>query len=243
MSHHKYYPCEQYSEEWTRRRIGIPTASGFHNIITPTRKPTDNKDRKKYKYRLVAERLLQQCMDDNYESYWMRRGSELEDQAIQALKKHTNRIQEIRKVGFYTALGDKVGASPDGEAALRAHFGVEMVDGVEIKCPKPDTQVEYHVAGLGDNYKAQVQGQMYVCRWDRVHFWSFHPSMPPFYQVSHRDEDFIVKLEPALLAFCAELDEAEAHCRGLGSYRLAEKLRLSDEMAEAKTLGDILEAL
>lgn len=234
-----YHPCEQYSEEWTRRRIGKPTASMFHTIITPTGQPTTNKERLKYKYRLVAERLLGQCMDDHYESYWMRRGSELEDQAVEALKVHVEKIHAVEKAGFFTALDGRVGASPDGMVIMGS--GIE--EGVEIKCPAPYTLVEYHVAGLGDNYKAQVQGQMFVCQWERIHFWAWHPNMPPVYVVTHRDDRYIARMEAALQAFCAEVDEAEIHCRGLGRYMLAAKLRLSDEMEEIKTVGDILERL
>lgn len=231
---HEYHECEQYSEEWMRLRIGKPTASSFNKIITPEGKPARGDLRLKYKYRLIAERLLNQCMDDHYESYWMRRGSELEEEALTALKKHCHNIEDIRKVGFYTAIDDKVGASPDGTIKFKNEFGEFVTDGIEIKCPAPPTHTQYLVEGPEDEYKVQMQGQMYVCRWQRIHFWSYHPNMPPVYTVFHRDHDFIVKLHNALLAFCADLDNTEAHCRGLGSFRLAELFLLSDEMETDK---------
>ena len=54
----KEHACEQYSDDWFRLRLGIPTASQFHNIVTPLGRPTDNRERRKYMLRLVAERLL-----------------------------------------------------------------------------------------------------------------------------------------------------------------------------------------
>ena len=36
----KTYDFETYSDDWHRARIGIPTASEFHNILTPGGVPT-----------------------------------------------------------------------------------------------------------------------------------------------------------------------------------------------------------
>jgi hypothetical protein len=220
------HACEQYSEEWTRLRLGIPTASRFDDVITPAGKPTAGRERRKYLFRLIAERLLGQTMDDGFESVWMRRGSELEQQALAAFIAMRNVggliDTDSRKAGFFTALEDRVGASPDyilGENA-----------GLEIKCPAPYTMVEYLVDGPGDRYKAQVQGQMLVCNWEAMHFWAWHPLMPPAYIMTRRDDTYVYKLETALREFCAELDDVEAYARGKGLFRLAEKLRLSDEL-------------
>ena len=57
---------EQRSEEWFSLRLGIPTASEFHNIVgNTTGELSRSKDKKglsevakKYAYRLVAEKLL-----------------------------------------------------------------------------------------------------------------------------------------------------------------------------------------
>lgn len=232
------HQCEQYGDEWARLRLGIPTASGFHNIITPTGIPTRGITRRKYLYRLVVERLLKQVMDDNYESKWMKRGSDLEADAVRAFLDHSRKhpsIKGVQKAGFFTALNKRAGASPDG--ILMSARGQMMKDLLEIKCAAPYTHVGYLLDGPGTDYKAQVQGQLWVTGAGRVHFWAWHPNMPPFYTVTPRDDEYIGKLHEAVLTFCDEVDEAEAFCRGLGSYRLAEKLRLSDEMV---SVGDIL---
>ena len=62
----RVHRIEQGTPEWKKVRLGIPTASWFHTIITPLGKPTDNRERKKYLYRLVAERILQQPMPDSF---------------------------------------------------------------------------------------------------------------------------------------------------------------------------------
>jgi hypothetical protein len=60
--------------------------------------------------------------------------------------------------------------------------------------------------------------------------------MPSVHVITDRDEVYIGKLEFALAQFCRELDDAEAHARGMGMFRLAEKLRLSEEMAMADNI-------
>ena len=228
MTHHS---CEQYGEEWVRLRLGKPTASGFHYIFTPTGVPTKvGVTRRRYMHRLVAERLLRQAMDDGYESKSMKRGSELEDEARKTFEAKTGHV--VRKAGFFTTGNNRLGASPDGV--------LDNGDVAEIKCPLPHTHVGYLMDGLGD-YKPQIQGQMLVCGAKRVHFWSYHPSMPSFYEVLERDTEYIAKLHVALTMFCDQIDAAEKYCRGLGTFHLAEKLRLSDELE--MTVGDILEDL
>jgi hypothetical protein len=57
----KIYRCEQGSMDWYRLRMGIPTASQFHKIVTPGGKLSEQ--RHAYMYRLIAERLLMESMD------------------------------------------------------------------------------------------------------------------------------------------------------------------------------------
>jgi len=52
-----YHDVPQYSEEYDRLRLGIPTSSNFHKIITPQGKPS--KQWREYACLLIAERILQ----------------------------------------------------------------------------------------------------------------------------------------------------------------------------------------
>lgn len=220
----KIIDCEQYSDAWYNARRGIPTASQFHNVITPLGAPTRGDRRMKYMHRLIAERLLQQSMDSRVETYWTRRGHDLEEPAVEAFAT-ANKVKDIKKVGFVTTDDGKIGASP--ERVFR-----KGTRGLEIKCPSPWVQVEYLLEGLGENYKPQVQGQMMVGEFTAMHLWCWHPQMPPVHIETPRDEDFIQKLAKALWDFCNELDAETDRALSLGPYKLSELLRLSAEMAD-----------
>jgi hypothetical protein len=223
----KIHQCEQRSDAWYRLRLGIPTSSQFHNILTPLGAPTSGDRRAKYKFRLVAERLLQQSMDDRFENYWTRRGLELEQQAREAFLGHHRVFDGVDETGFITTDDDKIGASPDGILRISGHRSKE---GLEIKCPSPWVQVEYLLEGLEANYKPQVQGHMLVGGFKKMHLWCWHPNMPPVHVPTDRDDDYIKKLARALFDFCNELDAETDRALRKGPYKLAELLKLSAEM-------------
>jgi hypothetical protein len=226
------HDCAQYSDEWYKLHIGIPTSSGFHNIITPAGVPTRGDKRNKYMFKLIAERLLQQSMDGGYSSYWMKRGREVEIEAATAFEQQggMTRGWYLDKVGFVTDDKQKFGASPD--RVLKRHGG-SVKHGLEIKCPSPWVQVEYLLRGPEDNYKPQLQGAMYVCGYDAMHLWSYHPLMPPVHFIAEADEDYQAKLAKELFFFCNELDVETDRARRMGPFKLAELLRLSAEMADS----------
>src|SRR5262245_64520948 len=124
----KIHRIDQGTPEWKKLRLGVATASWFHTIITPLGKPTDNRERKKYIYRLVAERLLQQPMPDSYVNAWMERGNDLEDAAARALAAREK--IELLPGGFVTSDDGKLGCSPD-----RLVRGTH--ESAEIKVPSP----------------------------------------------------------------------------------------------------------
>ena len=89
-----------------------------------------------------------------------------------------------------------VGVSPDG---LIGEDG-----GLEIKCPfNSQRHLERFIIGMPDEYKAQVQGCMWVTGRDWWDFVSFDPRMPPAHQVYstriYRDEDYINDLKTTIL--------------------------------------------
>lgn len=215
------HKCIQYSDEWARLRLGKPTASQFDKIITPGGKPTKGITSRKYMFRLVAERLLGQVMDDRHETAWMKRGSILETDAAKAFADMPG-SPGIRLCGFFT-VDNQVGASPDA-------LTVDGSNPVEIKCPAPYTMIEYLVDGM-TSYKPQLQGHLYVTGAKLVHFFAWHPNMPAVYEEFDRDEEYISKLHIYMVTFCMALNNMEAYARRMGTYKLAEQLRLSEEMA------------
>jgi hypothetical protein len=199
------HAVEQGTPEWKALRLGIPTASEFERIVTPTGQLS--KQATAYAARLVAERFLGKPLDEIGDLFWVSRGRDLEGDAVLAYEFERN--CQTRPGGFMTTDDGRVGASPD-----------RLVDGggaVEIKCPAPATHVKYMLEGFGNDHRVQTQGQMFVgdFRWiDRV---SFYPGLPLVIERSERDEVFIERLAKALAAFCLNLDEITAAMEAKGA--------------------------
>jgi hypothetical protein len=205
----KFYNVQQGSAEWYRLRLGRPTSSQFHRIVTAKGEPS--RQAVPYLYRLVAERLLNETLDDDigFVSY-VRDGKEREPQAV-ALFNFMNEV-ELQPGGFITTNDGRLGASPD-----RMLKG--MKEGVEVKCPAPQTQIKYLLDGPGDDYRPQVQGHLLVAdSFQAVHFYTYHPQMPPFHKVTVPDRHYQVALRGALNAFCDALEVMYERAKGLGSY-------------------------
>ena len=122
---------EQGTEEWHNLRLGVPTASRFSDIITPS-KGDLSKSADKYMNELIAEKITLQ-REQFKMTDWMERGNELEAEARDVYSFLSD--NEVTEVGFITNDDGTIGASPDG---LIGKDG-----GLEIKCPKASTMVKY----------------------------------------------------------------------------------------------------
>jgi len=211
----KIHRIDQGTPEWKKLRLGVATASWFHTIITPLGKPTDNRERKKYIYRLVAERLLQQPMPDSYVNAWMERGNDLEEAAARAFAKR----EEVRLLpgGFVTSDDGRLGCSPD---RLIAAGSKPPIESVEIKVPSPWVHLSNLCAEPDPKYKAQVQGQLLIGEFSAVHFYSWNPNLPEFHKATVRDDKFIRQLEILLGLFLEEVDQTEDFVRRKGDVRV-----------------------
>lgn len=186
----------QNSVEWHQLRLGIPTASEFHKILTPTGKRSMQAEA--YRNRLLAEWVTGAPLE-NLETQWMERGHELEEQAVDAYEFATGNVTRV--VGFVTTDDGRIGCSPD---RLVGDDG-----GLELKCPAPWTHIGYLLSKtVADDYKVQVQGCMLICKrywWDVA---SHCPGMPLGLVHPEADWKYISLLEEALGEFCAELEAA-----------------------------------
>lgn len=192
-----WHQIAQNTDEWVRLRLGVLTASEFHRIITPKGKLARNDTSRGYMNRLLAEWMLGCPLEeDPYESEWMQRGHELEEQAMRAYAFETN--LDPQPGGFFTTDDGLIGASPDfvvGDSRL-----------LELKCPAPHTHVGYLVRrALDDKYKPQVQGQLFVCEREIDDLQSYHPAFPTVIMPNTRDEAFIGEMEAALRQFTDEM--------------------------------------
>lgn len=182
--------CEQGTEEWFMARLGIPTASEFGKIITPAKlEPSRSADT--YINKLVAE-WLRNKPDESFQSDWMKRGIEVEEEARDFYTFHTD--VEVHQVGFCLTDTRMYGCSPDG-----------LMDegGLEIKCPSPGVHVGYLLANkIPTEYRLQILGSLLITGFEWWDFLSFHPDMKPLIVRTYRkDVEADLKiLEKALIS-------------------------------------------
>ncbi len=185
--------CEQRADQWHQARLGVVTASNAHRILTPSGKASEQAET--YMCELLAERLTGKPTE-TYESEWMIRGKETEDEARSWYEFHTDRT--VRQVGFIYKDEDRlVGCSPDG---------LYECGGLEIKCPKAGTHVGYmYKPEVPMKYRPQPQFSLWVTGLDTWEWLSYHPDLDSVIIPVRRDEAYIRILEAAVNTFTAEL--------------------------------------
>lgn len=194
MKHKKHPPR---SVEWYQDRLGIFTASRTSKVIT----------NKTLKISSQAGDLMDQLLSerwsgepyDLYQSPWMQRGVELEDDGFLAYESLEG--IETEPGGFFTNDAGTIGASPD---RLVGANGL-----LELKCPLLPTQIHAARAGDGnaDDHRAQIQCQLWVCEREFVDLFSFHPLLilPP--KRVYRDEEYIRVLAAVVNTFVEQLEQ------------------------------------
>ena len=226
----KIHNVEQGTTEWLALRLGIPTASEFDKIVTPTGQLS--KQSRKYAFYLIAEKLLNRPLDGLDHLEWVQRGKEMEPQAV-SMYEFENEAQ-TQAVGFMTSDDGRMGASPD-----RLIVGKNA--GLEIKCPAPQTHIAYMLDGFGKDYYPQVQGQILVGEFDYVERYSYHPEMPPVKVRTDRDEPFIKTLSQALDGFCDMKDELLEQARQKGMFAERKKVQTAvDQFVDDRAYVDHL---
>jgi putative phage-type endonuclease len=189
----KIITADQRSPEWFAARLGVPSASQFSCVITPTGKKSTQIDA--YLNKMVAAILTGQS-EAPEQTDAMQRGIELEAEARGYYELIGGQVEEV---GFFIH-DDGFGCSPDGLVGA---------DGLlEIKCPLAHTHVEYlRENNLPAKYIPQVQGQLLVTGRQWCDFLSYHPDMKPLLVRVERDEKFITTLHDALKELVANIKE------------------------------------
>lgn len=189
------YPVDQGSAAWLKLRAGIPTASAFDNIVTPT--GAKSKSRERYLHALLAERMLGRPLTEHV-SEWMARGSTAEAEAVAYYELQADAT--TTPIGFITNDEKTIGASPD---RLVGDDGL-----LEIKVPKDHVHVSYLRLKKADKmYFPQLQGQLWITGRKWVEIMSYHPELPTALVRVERDEKFIKTLAEEVTAFSAELEQ------------------------------------
>lgn len=157
--------CEQGSEEWLKARLGIPTATGFENIVTATGKKSSGQI--KYMAELIEESILG-LQDNTFRSNFMERGNQLEPLARSAYEFITGN-DVIQVGGVYLDEHKEAMVSPDGLIP-------KLKKGLELKCPKMSTHIRYLLeGGVPAEYIVQVQANLWVTGYDTWDFVSYCP--------------------------------------------------------------------
>ena len=219
--------CEQGSQAWIDARLGIPTASEFSRIVTPTGRASTAAEG--YTAELLAEWALGYPIKDFGGNPNTDRGKALEPdaRAYYALQTDLDPVT----VGFvYRDEHKHVGGSPD---ALVGAGGC-----LELKCPRADTHLLWLARDtLPKDHFAQVQGHLWVtgCAW--CDFMSYHPDLPPLLVRRYPDDSYQAALDKIMPDFIADLLKARARLRDMGvpiaSERSTEPLDPIEELAGA----------
>jgi len=196
----KIIDCEQRSPEWHTIRLGIPTASNFHRILTAIGKISAQ--REDYLYQLVTERIIGQDVLSIPEtiSSVITDGVEREEESRLIYAMHTESV--VQQVGFCLSDCGRYGCSPDG---LIGDDGL-----VELKNPTAKTAVKYlhDKQAMVKTYFVQVQGQLLVTNRAWCDLFCYYPGLQPVLVKVARDEDYIATLKVEIERFCEELDDA-----------------------------------
>lgn len=186
--------CEQGTEEWLAARLGVPSASSFGKLITPTGKKSSTFD--SYVNQLVAERITGEATPFP-QTDAMARGTELEPHARDFYEFMTD--NEVKEVGFIKHAVMEAGCSPDGL--------IDEMGGLEIKCPLAHTHVETLRGGkMPTKHIPQVQGCMWITRREWWDFVSYHPSMESLIVRVERDDEYIEKMAELIAEACEIID-------------------------------------
>ena len=189
-------PHMQGSLEWLTARAGIPTASEFDNLVSPTGKIRTGETPKTYLASKLAEAWSGSPLSD-FNSWAMDQGNLLEEEARPWAAFEFGK--EIQQVGLITTDDGRVGASPDGICGDQ---------GLEIKCPQPTAHVKYLLNGvLPDDYIMQVQGGMWVTGFTSWLFISYSRRMPKLVLTVERDDKIQNAISEALALFMGNFDD------------------------------------
>ena len=189
--------CEQGSEEWLAARLGIPTATGFENIVTATGKKSASYI--KYMAELIEESIL--GSGDTFKSGFMERGNQLEPQARAAYEFLTGN-DVIQVGGVYLNENRDVMVSPDGLIP-------SLKKGLEIKCPKMSTHIRYLLeGGVPAEYVIQVQANLWVTgyeTWDFVSYCPEYQKQTLYLFTAERDEKLMKAFDEHIPQFVKTL--------------------------------------
>jgi putative phage-type endonuclease len=153
----------QRTLEWHQQRLGKFTASEIYKLMGIKALGLTGQS---YAFDKAVEELFGE-VEDNFVSYDMERGIELEPLAFAKFKELKSfDFIDVTECGFFN-LTDNAGASPDGLV------GTDAI--LEIKCPKANTFFKLVATNeIDDKYLYQMQMQMMATNRNKAHFFNYY---------------------------------------------------------------------
>lgn len=201
----------QNTAEWRDSRAGKITASRISDLfIGPRKGSKESTMRRNYRAQLVCEILSGKAVEEEFQSYEMRRGLELEPTARAEYEIKTG--ETIRSVGFVPHQTiSRAGASPDG---LIGQAGM-----VQFKIVKTAKHLDWLMAKVvPEEHKPQMYFELAVTGREWNDFCAYEPNLPTQHQLFivrlHRDNVEIEKIENEVRKFNAEIEDVIAKLNG-----------------------------
>lgn len=162
--------CEQRSPEWFAARAGRLTGSVASVIGATLKSGGEPAGRRDLRTKLALERLMGKSLEDDYDNADMKRGRDLEPDALAKYEAVTGEL--VTRTGFLAYTEAMLGCSLDG------HVGdFEIV--VELKCPRPANHWKYVQANaLPPEHKLQIVHNVLVSGAAGADFCSYCPQFP-----------------------------------------------------------------
>jgi predicted phage-related endonuclease len=185
----------QGTPEWNAHRIGSVGASSMSKIITS--QGNRSTQRKAFMYQMAAE-ILTGEKTETFSNKNMEDGLKNEQDTINAFSFITGiKVRQISLIKPGNGMGYH--CSPDA-------IIVGKKEGLEVKSVLPATQVKRLDKGvLPTEYKVQCAFSLMVTNWDKWHFFSYHPKLPPLHIEVIRDNEFIKILHAEINIFNKDL--------------------------------------
>ena len=216
----KIIDTPQRSPEWfDARNACIVTASDAGPWLFGTDK-VSQKARKIRIYKYLRNQMLATIPRDEWErkkseddekrmsfNPSVQRGVEQEDEA-RNLWSDIHRLT-VDTPGMITTECGLFGASPDGIIMDRVEDPnrTGMHEGLEIKCPDPETLIAWHHANeMPTQHLDQCYFSLAVSGLDRWHFLGYFRGMPPFLSIVERDS-YTERMEAGMASLRVELEQ------------------------------------
>lgn len=196
------HPAPQGSLEWLGARLGLPTASQLHRVVTPAKLQLSEK-RHEYMAELLSEWLTGEAAK-SFTNFAMEWGTEQEPYARQWYAEKSTHWGHVAEVGLCLRDDGKVGASVDGFVGDNGQL--------EVKCPLAPQHIRY-LAGFdkigSELHMIQIQSGLWITGREWCDCVVFHPRLPKLVQRVYPEEKVFKALAEHVNTFISELEQAK----------------------------------